>query len=306
MSITIGYAIPAKKEATFMLPSLHSYAAERGVDFYRIDTTKPLIDQGPFDCVVHKVYDHDWNQNLKDFSTQNPNIPVIDSPELIQKLHNRVTMLDVVTRVKLIDSKLKLSIPSQKFVYDDESLKLLTEQKFPLIAKPIEANGTDKAHQMLLVFDEEGLKDVKAPVVLQEFVNHGGVVFKVYVAGEHVMCVKRQSLPDIAVEKLSELKGSVAFEQISTIAAKEDGTVMSPPAAEFVEEVSRGLREGMGLNLFTFDMIREGNDKYVVIDINYFPGYAKMPDYEPIMTQFFLDVVNKKNHKDNGIAGHDH
>ena len=31
---------------------------------------------------------------------------------------------------------------------------------------------------------------------MQEFVNHGGVVFKVYVVGEHVKCMKRRSLKD--------------------------------------------------------------------------------------------------------------
>jgi inositol-1,3,4-trisphosphate 5/6-kinase/inositol-tetrakisphosphate 1-kinase len=32
-----------------------------------------------------------------------------------------------------------------------------------------------------------------------------------------------------------------------------------------------------------------------VIDINYFPGYAKMPGYETVLTDFFCDVVGKKS-----------
>ncbi|KAK1354566.1 hypothetical protein POM88_047822 [Heracleum sosnowskyi] len=45
-----------------------------------------------------------------------------------------------------------------------------------------------------------------------------------------------------------------------------------------------------------FDVIRDtrvGN-MYLVIDINYFPGYAKMPGYEKVLTDFFCDVFNKK------------
>jgi inositol-1,3,4-trisphosphate 5/6-kinase/inositol-tetrakisphosphate 1-kinase len=295
-TITIGYAIPAKKEPTFLLPSLHSYAAVHGVEFRRIDPGKPLIDQGPFDCVVHKIYDQDWNRNLKNFSSQNPSVPIIDSPHSIEKIHYRDTMLDVVPRVKLTDSKENVVIPKQTFVYDEESLKSAAKQNFPVIAKPIEANGSDYAHKMQLVYDDEGLKNVKAPVVLQEFVNHGGVVFKVYVAGEYVRCVKRQSLPDVKAEM--ELKGSVAFELISNVAPANDVVVVMP-AEEFVAEVARGLRKEMGLNLFNFDMIRDGgkDNRYVVIDINYFPGYAKMPDYEPVMTQFFLDVVKTTKKK---------
>lgn len=54
----------------------------------------------------------------------------------------------------------------------------------------------------------------------------------------------------------------------------------------------------MGLNLFNFDVIRDAKDanRYLIIDINYFPGYAKMPSYEPVLTEFFWDMVTKKNH----------
>ena len=31
----------------------------------------------------------------------------------------------------------------------------------------------------------------------QEFVNHGGILFKLYVLGDKVMVFRRQSLPDI-------------------------------------------------------------------------------------------------------------
>ena len=52
------------------------------------------------------------------------------------------------------------------------------------------------SHEMFLVFNEDGLKKLKTPIVMQEFVNHYGVVFKVYVVGEHIKCVKRRSLRD--------------------------------------------------------------------------------------------------------------
>lgn len=46
------------------------------------------------------------------------------------------------------------------------------------------ADGSPDSLKMLLVFDKEGLEKV--------------VVFKVYVVGEHVTCVKRKSLPDMS------------------------------------------------------------------------------------------------------------
>ncbi|KAG5531970.1 hypothetical protein RHGRI_026548 [Rhododendron griersonianum] len=48
---------------------------------------------------------------------------------------------------------------------------------------------------MSRVFNREGLSKLKPPIVLQEFVNHSGVIFKVYVVGDYVKCLKRNSLP---------------------------------------------------------------------------------------------------------------
>ncbi|KAJ0642253.1 putative inositol-pentakisphosphate 2-kinase [Helianthus annuus] len=62
---------------------------------------------------------------------------------------------------------------------------------------------------MSLVLNHAGLtKGLKLdpPMVLQQFVNHGGVIFKVYVAGEYVKCVKRSSLPDVSSEMMEKME----------------------------------------------------------------------------------------------------
>ncbi|MCH99621.1 inositol-tetrakisphosphate 1-kinase 1-like [Trifolium medium] len=124
--------------------------------------------------------------------------------------------------------------------------------RFPVIAKPLEANSTVDSHNLFLVFDFDGVKSLNNPMVLQEFVNHGGVVFKIYVAGQHSIC-------------------------------------------SLIVELARALRERLGLNLFNVDVIRDGNNprRYLVIDINYFPGFAKLPSFESFFTNFLLDVVQQ-------------
>ncbi|WP_407803846.1 hypothetical protein, partial [Staphylococcus aureus] len=56
--IIIGYAFPAKKEQSFIQPSLISHARQNGIDLVPIDPNKPLTQQekGPFDCIIHKIY----------------------------------------------------------------------------------------------------------------------------------------------------------------------------------------------------------------------------------------------------------
>ncbi|RVW19247.1 hypothetical protein VitviT2T_002453 [Vitis vinifera] len=305
----IGYALAPKKRESFIQVSLVSLAQERGIDLIRIDTDKPLVDQGPFDCVLHKLYGDDWKKQLQEFSLKNPNARILDPPAAIERLHNRISMLQVVSELKVESHNNTFGIPKQIVIYDYETLGELQAWeplKFPVIAKPLVADGSAKSHKMSLVFNQDGLKKLGPPIVLQEFVNHGGVIFKVYVVGEYVKCVKRKSLPDVSEEKLNSLEGSLSFSQVSNITTRErnddkyykmmhlEDTEMPPQS--FITDIARGLRRAMKLNLFNFDVIRDNRigNRYLVIDINYFPGYAKMPSYETVLTDFFWDIVNQK------------
>ncbi|XP_031272239.1 inositol-tetrakisphosphate 1-kinase 1-like [Pistacia vera] len=295
----IGYAFTPEKEKTFTQPSLLACATRRGIDLIRIDPNKPLIEQGPFDCIIHKIYGSDWPLQLQHFSSQNPNVPVIDSPHSIQRLNNRISMLKVVSQLKInFENDTSFGVPKELVVSDMVNFALTLD--FPVIAKPLLADGSVKSHEMYLIFANEGLEKLKltSPIVLQEFVNHGGVVFKVYVLGSHVVCVRRNSLPDISEEKMKTLKGCLPFSQISNLCENEqkkgDDSCVEMPSENFVVELAKALREEMGLNLFNFDLIRDG-ESFLVIDINYFPGYEKLPDFESVMTDFLLDVVEKKN-----------
>ncbi|OIW09556.1 hypothetical protein TanjilG_28155 [Lupinus angustifolius] len=305
---SIGYALAPKKQNSFIRDSLLTLAKSRGVDLIRVDTDRNLADQGPFDCILHKLYGFDWKQQLQQFKSHNPNATILDSPEAIERLHNRISMLQVVSELKIEDPNETFGIPKQIVIYDKETL--FDEQawetlKFPVIAKPLVADGSAKSHKMALVFNCDALNKLKPPIVLQEFVNHGGVIFKVYVVGEHVQCVKRKSLPDVSEEKKS-VEDLLSFSQVSNLANHEkiddkyyklmhlDDTEMPPQS--FIVDIARGLRQAMKLNLFNFDVIRDARygNRYLIIDINYFPGYAKMPGYETVLTDFFCDILYNK------------
>lgn len=71
------------------------------------------------------------------------------------------------------------------------------------------------------------------------------------------------------------------------------------PPRPLLERLARELRRRLGLRLFNIDMIREHGmrDVFYVIDINYFPGYGKMPDYEHLFTDFLLSLEQSKCRK---------
>lgn len=125
--------------------------------------------------------------------------------------------------------------------------------------------------------------------------------------GDYVKCVKRKSLPDVSEEKLSTAESSLSFSQVSNMNTSEkndesyckmmhlEDTEMPPE--RLIRDIAIGLRKSTRLHLFNFDVIRDtaiGN-RYLIIDINYFPGYAKMPSYEAVLTDFFLNLLKKKD-----------
>ncbi|XP_062073522.1 inositol-tetrakisphosphate 1-kinase 2-like [Humulus lupulus] len=295
----VGYAFDPKKVDTFISPSVVDVASRNGIDLVAIEPDKPLIEQGPFHCVLHKLYGQEWKQQLTEFAAMYPGAVIIDPPEKIEPLHNRVTMLDSVTRIQITQPQTTVGVPKQRVVEEDETIEE-SGLNYPVIAKPLLANGGTTSHDMWVVLNSEGFESVKdqTPLLVQEYVNHGEVVFKVYVMGDHVECVKRRSLADIhlTAEDGGEWSGVsiMPFSKISSTAAVEheseklDEAIMPPP--ELVAELGRELRKALGLRLFNFDVIRESEGKYDVIDINYYPGFSKLPHFDQIFTNFILDI----------------
>eukprot|EP00978_Attheya_sp_CCMP212_P016987 scaffold44965_cov47-Attheya_sp.AAC.1 len=69
---------------------------------------------------------------------------------------------------------------------------------YPLIAKPLAAAGTSESHKMVIVLRPSGLDCIlPMPSLLQEYANHDGVLYKVYVLGDTVRVFARPSLPNL-------------------------------------------------------------------------------------------------------------
>lgn len=71
--------------------------------------------------------------------------------------------------------------------------------RLPIVCKPLLACGPPRSHELVVALRLSALADVPLPALLQEYVPHGGRIFKVYCVGEHVHCEERPSLPDLLV-----------------------------------------------------------------------------------------------------------
>lgn len=303
--LMVGYALTSKKAKSFLQPKLEGMARKKGIIFVAIDQNRPLLDQGPFDIVLHKLTGKEWRQILEDYRKKNPEVTVLDPPDAIQQLRNRQSMLQDVADINLSDSYGKIGVPKQLVIINDPSSIPDEVTKagltLPLVAKPLVVDGTAKSHELSLAYDPFSLSKLDPPLVLQEFVNHGGVLFKVYIVGETIKVVRRFSLPDVNQRDLSNNVGVFRFPRVSCAAASADDADLDPCVAEhppgpLLERLARELRRRLGLCLFNIDIIREHGtrDRYYVIDINYFPGYGKMPGYEQVFTDFLLSFVKSK------------
>ncbi|KAK1392990.1 Inositol-tetrakisphosphate 1-kinase [Heracleum sosnowskyi] len=302
--VVVGYALTSKKIKSFLQPKFQDLARKKGIVFVAIDQSRPLSEQGPFHIVLHKLSGKEWRKVLEDYRQLHPEVTVLDPPDAIQHVYNRQSMLQDVADLDLSDTYGTVGVPRQLVIKKDPSsipdAVSKAGLKLPLVAKPLVA----KSHELSLAYDCYSLEMLEPPLVLQEFVNHGGVLFKVYVVGDAIKVVRRFSLPDVSKRELSKSAGVYRFPRVSCAAASADDADLEPCVAELpprplLEKLSRELRRRLGLHLFNMDIIREHGtlDRYYVIDINYFPGYGKMPGYEHIFTNFLLSLVQSNKYE---------
>ncbi|KNA17189.1 hypothetical protein SOVF_082310 [Spinacia oleracea] len=312
--LVVGYALTSKKTKSFLQPKFECLARRKGILFVAIDLDKPLSEQGPFDVILHKLTGKEWQQILEDYRQIHPEVTVLDPPDAIKHLHNRQSMLQVVSDLNLSNTYGNVNVPQQLVIKKDASsipLRVAKERlNLPLVAKPLVSDGSAKSHELSLAYDQYSLQKLEPPLVLQEFVNHGGVLFKVFIVGEAIKVVKRFSLPNVSKRQLSRTSGVYRFPRVSCAVASADDADLDPNVAELpprplLEKLAKELRRRLGLQLFNLDMIREygTRDNYYVIDINYFPGYGKMPEYEHIFTDFLLGLVQRNKYNNHITTG---
>eukprot|EP00475_Leptophrys_vorax_P019667 TRINITY_DN26972_c0_g1_i2.p1 TRINITY_DN26972_c0_g1~~TRINITY_DN26972_c0_g1_i2.p1 ORF type:complete len:385 (+),score=35.10 TRINITY_DN26972_c0_g1_i2:190-1344(+) len=319
--VVVGYALRPKRVTSFMSPDLLSYAKDNNVEFVPIDPIVPLVEQGPFDMVLHKLEGDSWANNLSDYSKAHPECVVVDAYDAVHKLDDRREMLAAVAHLDANNlGGSVVEVPKQIILElgtkPEDIADVLQKAGFslPAVAKPLEANGTTSSHTLGLILEEESLLKLQPPVLLQEFVNHGGILFKLYVLGDKVMVFRRQSLPDIpppsewptenatASEKppkwdfLKKGMGIVEFNRISNEHLPEselmDNRVTDPPP-EVMREIGLGLRKNMQLQTFNVDILREGGhgNRYFIVDINYMPGYERIPGFPELFVNFVKQCV---------------
>lgn len=166
--------------------------------------------------------------------------------------------------------------------------------RFPLIRKPIVACSQADSHSMCLFHSLPLLQlaapQDKGPYILQEYIPHHGLLYKVYIIGD---AVRIQLRPSLHLTENTPSSTPLHFDSQS-MKHKElipvgslrhrDGMARIEPWRADIEAFSRTLQHELRLTLFGWDLILDERDNLpYIIDVNYFPGFDEV-DFMPLFT----------------------
>lgn len=325
-SIIVGYLMkPSREQQLADLQLLQSFEGE--MVFRRLNYNQSLRSQEPFHVILHKasdelMYDKDglpcFSSNvevLREYVAQNPDVCCVDPLECTSKVVDRTALGEVLTRVERKLADIRVRGPRYCVVQDLQDPQVLDQLLTaglspPFIVKPQVACGTIDSHQMALVRHPGAVSQLTlpTPALIQEFVNHNGLVHKVYVLGNKVFSALRPSIPNVSCSTSLD-SAVIMFDSLKSLPTQLPDEFSPPSGPSQLEvppacstlpnevqlSVAECLREELGLTLFGFDIVQSvDTGEYLVVDVNYFPNYKGGPPETP---RWFRDALAATYHE---------
>ncbi|XP_059579166.1 inositol-tetrakisphosphate 1-kinase isoform X1 [Alligator mississippiensis] len=273
----------------------------------QLDLTKPI--EGPLDVIIHKLTDvileADQNDSqslelvhrFQEYIDAHPETIILDPLPAIRTLLDRSKSYELIRQIEAYMQDERICSPpfmELTSACGEDTLQLIEKKglSFPFICKTRVAHGTN-SHEMAIVFNQEGLTAIRPPCVIQSFINHNAVLYKVFVVGESYTVVKRPSLKNFSAgvsdrESIFFNSHNVSKPESSSVLTALDKIegVFERPNDDVIREISKALRQALGVSLFGIDIIiNNQTGQHAVIDINAFPGYEGV-------SEFFTDLLN--------------
>ncbi|XP_056914160.1 inositol-tetrakisphosphate 1-kinase isoform X2 [Takifugu flavidus] len=236
-------------------------------------------------------------QRVQDYIDAHPETIILDPLPAIRTLLDRCKSYQLIHRLESCMKDERICSPPFMVLNADCSPDVLEQIRrqgltFPFICKTRVAHGTN-SHEMAIIFSEEDLQDIKPPCVIQSFINHNAVLYKVFVVGDSYTVVERPSLKNFPSGPTDRKAIFFNSHNVSKPESSSDLTtrenvegVSQPPNDDVIRKLSRSLRQALGVSLFGIDVIiNNQTGQHAVIDINAFPGYEGVPE-------FFNELLN--------------
>lgn len=305
----VGYWLSEKKIKKLNFQAFAELCRKRGIEVVQLNLSRPIEEQGPLDVIIHKLTDvileADQNDSqslelvhrFQEYIEAHPETIILDPLPAIRTLLDRSKSYELIRKIEAYMQDGRICSPpfmELTSLCGDDTMRLLEQNglAFPFICKTRVAHGTN-SHEMAIVFNQEGLNAIQPPCVVQNFINHNAVLYKVFVVGESYTVVERPSLKNFSAgtsdrESIFFNSHNVSKPESSSVLTELDEIegVFERPNDEVIRALSRALRQALGVSLFGIDIIiNNQTGQHAVIDINAFPGYEGV-------NEFFTDLLN--------------
>lgn len=318
----IGIWISEKKSQKLNWKELTSACVRRGYNLIKLDLDLPLDKHGYIDVFLHKLTDVIATGDLGDpkakaqikrvekFIQDHPEMVVIDPLDNVRILLDRYRYYSILENEESFQAHGIFTPPFAKLTSTcfNENMEILRSRgiTFPLVCKPAVAHGSKSAHEMVIIFNERGLSACKPPCVVQSFINHNAVLYKVFLIGNRYSIRERPSLKNFYPCKTKE---PIHYNSGDVCKADSQSTlsILDPqdkPHAELKVPIDEGkvqtiikiLRKHLDLLLVGFDIVIDNiTGDFAIIDINYYPGYDNFPNYfEHLINCIDEEVLKRK------------
>lgn len=265
-----------------------------------------FIQHVAWDDENHFIMSRPMTSFLHAYRDKSESIPCIDTLEAVKPLFDRRSMcmlLDEIAKVARMKKALPVRSANWEMLSDAE--RIVNRLSYPYILKSRLACGIPDSHVMALILGPEGTRDCElaGPLVAQEYINHGGILYKVYMIGSNVLVEKRDSMPDIYVRgaKNDALPSCIEFDSLHSLptrlpwlyqdTASDDNKTPSFRILtdHFFQTLGNIVREHLPLSVFGFDVVFDHQaGEALLIDINYFPSFGSISDAPSHFIETFL------------------
>ncbi|XP_022087618.1 inositol-tetrakisphosphate 1-kinase-like [Acanthaster planci] len=318
----VGYWMTEKKLKKLDFHSIFSAMCRaKGIELVKIDLLQSLESQGPFSAIIHKLTDvlsfaadgdkksQEMIDNLTKYTKDHPTVPIVDPIDRVCKLMDRnASYLLFQNSFQNSSGTLHcqhdcLCVSCHKKVRLDGSVECCTGTLHVKdFCKASKAHGSIKSHEMAIVFNDEGLKDIEPPCVAQTFINHNAQMFKTFIINDDFVVVKRPSIKNfVHIEPdqktiffhshdVSKPHSSSFLNELDKIDQIREPVL---PSNEILEDLVAAVTRSLELSLFGFDVIVENDTgMHYVIDINAFPGYDGVPQFYEKLLEYVQRIIS--------------
>lgn len=302
-------------------------AKKNNLQIIYINLDIPIERQGKFDLIVLKINcvidkaqkgnkkEQFYLSNITNYINNNLHVIIMDPLENILNLTNREIIFNKIISYKFYYDKDLLFCYPKTIKIKNGSYKLLSKDiSFPIICKPISAYS----HSMVILHSFNQIANLKKyyneneELIIQEFIHHDGILIKVYNIDDNIsfdfcpsfeISSKQKDIIYFNTLRLpKKIKGNcedISPNLVDVFQFQNNDKIITKKIKDIdknrIYQISLYIKKCLNISLFGFDILLTNDNKYYIIDINYFPSFRNFPKFEELFINSLLKKLEKKN-----------